>query len=184
MFWTFRDNDSLTITITMSMLSTCGQLYRGRCNCCPAVTLSFLACMFAAPHRFGGGGGQVDEALRMLQQAAELSATHYGPLNPGQLGALLDYLSALMIVSGHQAAAQAAASQALAIVMAVGERYRAQADLLSAALLYEAAVLVRAPWLGRDDVLLKPLSIVYCHTNYSESRYVKHPVHKLQELSN
>lgn len=56
----------------------------------------------------------------------------------GQLSALLDYISGLLVVPGHRQEAKAAIETACGIVQAVGERYRKQRDLLSLVLLFES----------------------------------------------
>lgn len=56
----------------------------------------------------------------------------------GRLSVLLDYISALLVVPGHQPEAKSAIEAVCSIVAAVGERYRQQKDLLSLVLLYES----------------------------------------------
>lgn len=77
----------------------------------------------------------------------------------GQLSALLDYISALLLLPGHQPQARAAIEAACDVVQAVGERYRQQRDLLSLVLLFEAtqAELDVPQVVGRDSAAMSRL---------------------------
>jgi hypothetical protein len=70
--------------------------------------------------------------------SVSLSCPAQTPAFAGRLSVLLDYISALLVVPGHQAEAKAAIEAVCGIVAAVGERYRQQKDLLSLVLLYES----------------------------------------------
>ncbi|KAI8473300.1 MAG: hypothetical protein J3K34DRAFT_411556 [Monoraphidium minutum] len=90
-----------------------------------------------------GGEAGVEEGARMLREAAAECAGYYGDGHPGQLSTLLDLVDALMALQQLRFEAREEAADAirhaLAIVEAVGERYRAQGDLMSLVLLYESA---------------------------------------------
>lgn len=105
------------------------------------------------------------EAARMLREAADLAAEHYGDEHPACLLPVLEHLDAQAATAGAAegvgvsdderatAAGEAAdaAARLLRVVAALAARYRDQRDVLSVVLLLEAAlrevdgVLVGAP---------------------------------------